>query len=259
MNKKSCNFIAVSLLCASLTACGGGGGGGGGGDPTGTVSAPTPTLAWNDVNALPNATLSNDVTVVRIAKMDNVFHEYSELHFTFRSNGYFRENTNGHTAVVMRGDLTPESTRVLGAGMVFGNVSGAINVVGLPTTVPNPLFPSVQIETWFNGFDKVTGNYLLTPKSPPPIMKDDVNYDVIIRSHILQDKSLQTEEITISENGSQIWDSGVINDPNKYIVPTMNDVTVGHVFETLSCAKYPNAVPCSKPWTIEFTKVSLLY
>lgn len=199
------------------------------------------------VTSFPNAILTNEVPRLVVGQSDSNYHEFSELHFTFTSENYFKENPTGHAALLMRTLGSQIATKLEGVGMIFGNVSLASNTIpGNPATEPNTLFPSIQIETWFHGHD--TQNFLLAPINPAIILEDNINYDIVIKSHIKEDKSIQTEQILIYKMGDLIWDSGVVTDPNKYIVPTYNDIAIGHVFDN------PNA----KPWKITFSNIVLV-
>jgi hypothetical protein len=222
------SVISILVAC-SLIACGGG--------------------SCDDVQSFPDAKVSNDVRLVRIGVSDKEFHPYSELHFTLKAKDYFNQNTvDSHAAMVMRTDLDLSSTAVNGVGMVFGDVSGAGNPNPSDSaTEPNKLKPSAQIETWFNGHD--SGNFLLTPKNTPPILFDGVSYDVIIKSIVEPDKAHKTIQVIMTTDGKVLWDSGVLNDPNKYLNYNNNGVAFGHVFRNLN----------AKPWEINITNVSLMY
>jgi hypothetical protein len=165
-----------------------------------------------------------------------------------RSVGYFTENPTGHAAMVMRSSIPLFTTHVRGQGIVFGDVSGATNTIpGNAATLPNPVKPSTQIEAWFGGMD--TDNFLLAGETLPPQLVDNVPYDFIIQTHDTQDKSIQTIRYTVSIEGKQVYDSGVITDPNKYLDATLNDIYVGHVFDN----------PAAKPWTMTFTNITLYF
>lgn len=203
----------------------------------------------------PTATLDVNTPTqkVIIARLGNDFHEYQELHFTFRSNNYFSQNPkDAHAAVVMRGNASIIDTRIMGVGMVFGDVSRAGNPIpGNPATQPNKLHPSVQIETWFNGLD--SSNFLLTGLTdditPPPILKDNIDYKIIIQSYVTKNKDKQTIRIVVNENNAIIYDTGAVPDPNKYIDTSYNDIGVGHVFYNVDAG----------PWSIVFSDIILYY
>lgn len=226
-------------MAITISSCGGG---------NINISSSEIKYELEKVNYFKDLILENNISRLDFGKMDNKFHALTELSFNFYSDGYFKENPTAHAAILMRSNLDIINTRLEGVGMVFGNVSLAINTIpGNASTLPNKLFPSVQIETWFNGRD--TDNFLLAPKNTPPMLKDYVNYEVIIKSYITEDKSIQTEQILMYEEKNLIWDSGVVNDPNKYIVTTSNDLAVGHVFNNLN----------ANPWKIIFSNIELKY
>lgn len=235
-NKYRRLFLAISVMAMTMPIVGCGG--------SSDESEPNNLLVhrFNDV------LLSNDLPRAIVARMDKNYHEVTEISFRFYSKGYFSDNPNAHAALVMRGNADTIQTKVEGVGMVFGNVSKAPNTIpGNPSTLPNPLSPSVQIETWFNGRD--TDNFLLAPKNEAPILEDYAYYDMKIRSQIKEDKSIQTVQILIKKDGKLIWDSGVVDDPNKYIVSTYNDIVVGHVFNDLE----------EKKWLLLFSNIELRY
>ncbi len=237
----SCKKILTAISITILLGCGGG-------SVNVNVGGEETNPEFVQVTKFQDVILENNISRVNVAEMDHEYHPSSELTFTFYSDGYFKENPTGHAALLMRSNIDIIATRLEGVGMVFGNVSLASNTIpGNPATLPNPLAPSVQIETWFNGRD--TDNFLLAPKNTPPILEDYVSYDMVIKSFIKEDKSVQTEQIFIYKDGVLIWDSGVVNDPNKYIVNTSNDIAVGHVFNNLD----------AKPWKIKFSNISLKY
>ena len=241
--KNSYKKLLIAISIATIFGCGGG---------SVAINVDLSNEETNSefvqVTKFQDVVLENNISRVNVAEMDHDYHPSSELTFTFYSDGYFKENPTGHAALLMRSNIDIIATRLEGVGLVFGNVSLATNTMpGNPSTLPNPLAPSVQIETWFNGRD--TDNFLLAPKNTPPILEDYVNYNVVIKSYITEDKSIQTEQILISRDGNLIWDSGVVVDPNKYIVSTSNDIAVGHVFNNLN----------ANPWKIIFSNISLKY
>lgn len=228
-------FLSL-IIVTFLVACGGG-------DPT---PAPTSTPIvtsrfFNDAKLTPNTPRAK----VDVAKMDTDYHEFSTLSFTFNSRNFFKYNPdNAHAAIAMRSNIAINDIKVWGHGMVFGDVSGASNPLGSnPATQPNKLRPSVQIETWFGGID--SGNFLLATAETPPILQDNIDYQITIQSHLTS--TVQTIRVVVNSNGVLIYDTGIIEDPNKYLNKNYNDIYVGYVF--------------SNPgdWDITFKNIKLDY
>ena len=157
------------------------------------------------------------------------FHKKFYAAFTFTSNGYFSQCPNGHTIIVMRSDgvglNTSTTPGIHGQGMIFGNVFYAPNGIQV---APG----GTQIETWFNNLAD-PGSLLLTPASgnPPPLL-DGTPYTIMLMSDISEDRSTQTIRYLIWNNNIQIYDSGYVNDPNKYFDATKNSMWIGHVFDS---------------------------
>lgn len=212
-------FLAGLVLSVLATACGGG---------TDDADVLPIRIAAADVEMNPA------VTSVMIAAPADGLHTDTTVQFTLRSDGYFSQNPDGHIPLVTRQDMALMGKAIRGQGMLFGNVSGAPD--------GNPLHPSVQVETWFNG--TAPGQYLLAGGGMPPVLADGVDYYVTLRTHVGTNRSDQFIQIQVSADGVA-WDSGEIHDPNTIFDATKNGIWIGHVFQNTSAA----------PWTVKVSGI----
>lgn len=191
-------------LCALVAGCGGGG-----------DDQPLPKVL-----TVPDVVLTEIDSRLAIADIPQGFQADQRISFTVTSEDYFSQNPDGHFAVITRADLSKWTTQVLGHGLAFGNLAQAPN--GTPSN------PGVQIESWCNG--STPGNYLLSAPTAP-VLRDGVPYQVQLDTHVSPDRSEQTVRYRLSVSGQQVYDSGLISDPNRGFDPSMNSVWIGHVFD----------------------------
>ena len=202
-------FLALTLSL-TLAACGGG--------QSNTVDN---IIRIPDTQIISTQATFGRVQLYQTAKASHYSEEFT---FNIKFNDYFKNNPNGHFAVVTRADATAASAMVLGIGAVFGNVSGATNPnPNDPRTEPIRISPSTQIETWFNGYN--SGNYLLASQNPPPVLQDNVWYNVTIRS-----TTTKKVQLTIKTNSVIMYDTGELDNLNPVFNDKLNDIYVGYVF-----------------------------
>jgi len=163
--------------------------------------------------------------------------------FTFKSSGYFANNTNGHFAVVLRcNNSAISSGYVQGQGIVIGNVSGAPYPSTLPPGVPfapNPSYPSSQIESFWAGLNPYYANTLLAnTNGANPILADGIEYVFTITSKILENGKSYTG-YKITQDGALVYYQPPIYDYNIWYDATKTGIVIGHVFET-----------SSSPWSV---------
>ena len=187
-------------LCALIAGCGGGGD-----------------------SAQPKVLMAPDIVLTAIDKrlvisdLPYGLHPDQRIAFTLLSDGYFAQNPSGHFAIVTRADLSRWATKVTGQGIAVGNLTGAID--------GTKVNPGSQIETWCDLPDR---EHYLLQADPSPVWRDGVPYEVGIETHVSPGR--QTVRYTLAVNGQQIYDSGLINDPNRAFDPAQNGFGIGHVF-----------------------------
>lgn len=166
------------------------------------------------------------------------------LKFDFYSDEYFTHNPGAHIAVVLRLDHHAATVlrHIRGAGIVMGNVSGYYGGRG------NPLWPSAQVEAWWRGVhpDPDNGNDLIPESSWPGIFTDAVRYTIIIDSIITTDNRSRTR-YQILHLDELLFDSGEIDDGNKYFDWTKTGIGFGHVFSN----------PAAPEWGMIFSNISV--
>lgn len=199
-NRAALLFFA---LLASLVGCGGGG-------------TETPKAR---ILAVPDVVLTAIDPRLVIADLPYGLHVDQVISFTLLSEDYFKQNPVGHFGIVTRADLSQWATRVLGHGLAIGNLAGADG--------GSQVVPGAQIESWCNGSNPA--DYLLAASASPQL-RDGVSYEVAIYTHASPGR--QTVRYTLAQGGAQIYDSGLVDDPNRGFDPAMNGVGIGHVFDS---------------------------
>lgn len=192
----------------------------------------------------PDVTLYSNTPRLTVLDMPDGFHSYLEVMFNIRSNGYWgyssQSGQSGHFAFGTRADLVKLPTAVFGQGVIFGNISGAPN--------GNPVFPSSQLETWFNGFNDGShqDNILFTGNGgATPMLYDQTDYRIRFISNIGVTKTIR---YTVSSTlGVLLYDSGIVTDTNNYFDVNKNGIWVAHVFSVADI------------WTINFSNIVVLY
>lgn len=201
-----CKPILVLLLLAAVLS--GLSGCGGGSNPPAAKNITAPDLVLTAI----------DPRLV-IADIPYGLHVDQVISFTLVSEDYFKQNPVGHFAIVTRSDLARLPTKVLGQGFAVGNLTGAID--------GTKVNPGSQIETWC---DLPGRDHYLLDSPPSPVWQDGIRYDVRIETHVSLGQ--QTVRYTLSVGGNQIYDSGVMDDPNRGFDPAMNGIAIGHVFDS---------------------------
>ena len=234
MLKKLCALCAGAalLICFLLPGCGGGGGG------SSTI-----------LTTVPDTQLTSSTPDGRLvlAQLPDGFHGDTTVTLTATPHAYFGQNSlpgqGGHFALVVHGDAVQIGQAVRGHGLVLGCVAGAVN--------GNPVCPSSQLETWFNGQaltlngQTFTDNLLLTAAQPVPLLIDEVPITVSFYSHLSPDCSTRTVRYLLWQ-GSTVYDSGVLNDPNTLFDCTKNAVILGDVFAAAGAV-----------WSIDLTNITI--
>ena len=199
-----CRFIiTLFAIAALLLGCGSGASDG---PATRSIIAPDVVLTAIDPRLV-------------IADIPYGLHVDQVISFTLVSEDYFKQNPVGHFSVVTRSDLARLPTKVLGQGFAVGNLTGAID--------GTKVNPGSQIETWC---DLPGRDHYLLDSPPSPVWQDGIRYDVRIETHVSLGQ--QTVRYTLSVGGNQIYDSGVMDDPNRGFDPAMNGIAIGHVFDS---------------------------
>lgn len=222
---------AALLACSFLPACGGGGG------------------SSSTVTAVPDTQITSSTSDGRLvlAQLPDGFHADTTVTITLTPHAYFGQNAlqgqGGHAALITHGDVALIGQAVRGHGVLVGCVSGAVN--------GNPVCPSSQLETWFNGQtlqingQTHSGNYLFTAAQPVPQLVDEVPITLSFYSHLSPDCSTRTVRYLMRQ-GSTAYDSGVLNDPNTLFDCTKNAVIVGEVFAAAGAV-----------WSIDLTNITI--
>jgi len=232
-NKLFCTLCtgAALFVCSFLPACGGGG------------------TAGSITTKVPDTQITNDTPDGRLvlAQLPTGFHADTTVAITLTPHSYFGQNAlpgqGGHVALAVHADAALIGAVVRGHGVLVGCVSGAVN--------GNPVCPSSQIETWFNGQtlqvggQTYSGNYLFAAAEPVPQLVDEVPITLNFFSHLSPDCSTRAVRYLLWQ-GSTTYDSGTLNDPNTLFDCTKNAVTIGQVFPSAGAT-----------WSISLTNITI--
>lgn len=216
-------------------------------DFLGSIGGGGPSIQSHGSTSFNNTTPANDRFVVGSSAANNYNQDFGRcsLQFDFYSQDYFAQNPNGHFAIITRCDTDNIATEIRGQGVIIGNVSGAPN--------GSPVFPTVQIETFFSNL-AAPGNRLLPDTYTYEPLVDNKTYRVIVSSTVRADGSrwirYELYSLNVAESSYDlIRDTGDVLDNNLFIDTTLTGFCILHVFENGGAS----------PWTVFVNNIQTIW